>query len=209
LSIKVWFDISKGNNKGNNEGYSNNSEDKGTKTDNDIANNDLTNNNPQLGNDVSGNSDDAASVGNNNTSDAGDSGNIATSSNGAANSSSTNTASSDKPLEVLFETRVYFEFNKSDLLFTEKIRVDAFVKLLGKYPNSEIFITGHTDSVGSESYNYILSVKRAEFVKNLLVAGGLKNNYRVFGFGENAPFIKEDNELSQAANRQVMLRVYK
>ena len=47
------------------------------------------------------------------------------------------------------------------------------VTALSGYPDSDITIEGHTDSLGSEGYNYSLSQRRADSVKLYLLAQGL------------------------------------
>ncbi|HSO93160.1 MAG TPA: OmpA family protein, partial [Candidatus Dormibacteraeota bacterium] len=68
--------------------------------------------------------------------------------------------------------------------------------------------TGHTDSVGSDSYNYRLSMRRAEAVKAYLVSGGIEAN-RVFveGKGEKQPVADNTTADGRAQNRRVQIEV--
>jgi outer membrane protein OmpA-like peptidoglycan-associated protein len=51
--------------------------------------------------------------------------------------------------------------------------LDRLVALLRGYPDSDITIEGHTDTLGSEGYNYNLSQRRADSVKTYLIEKGL------------------------------------
>ena len=113
------------------------------------------------------------------------------------------------PMEVLFEARVFFGFDKSTLASEEIKTLNDFAAKMKNQQNLQIFLAGHTDSKGDEDYNQKLSMKRAEYVQSKLIGAGLSNKYRVFGFGENAPYMNETNEQDMAKNRQVMIRVYK
>jgi OOP family OmpA-OmpF porin len=66
-----------------------------------------------------------------------------------------------------------------------------------------IVITGHTCSIGTDSYNQSLSVRRAEAVRNYLVARGLRpDRIRVEGEGERAPQYSNATEAERSKNRR-------
>jgi outer membrane protein OmpA-like peptidoglycan-associated protein len=70
---------------------------------------------------------------------------------------------------------IYFEFNgtkfKPDMQIENS--VTTFKQWLGKYQGSVLNVTGHTDLVGSDEYNYKLGLKRAEAVGKYLESNGI------------------------------------
>ncbi|MDP1566523.1 MAG: OmpA family protein, partial [Polaromonas sp.] len=83
--------------------------------------------------------------------------------------------------------------------------------LVGKIKdiNLEVIIAvGHTDSVGSDSYNQKLSVRRSEAVKAYLVSKGVEQN-RVYteGKGEKQPVADNKTGEGRAKNRRVEIEV--
>lgn len=68
---------------------------------------------------------------------------------------------------------VYFEFNKSELKADQitEAKIAEFRQWLGKYPGSKLSVTGHTDLIGTETYNQDLAMKRAlvvgKFIEDL------------------------------------------
>jgi OOP family OmpA-OmpF porin len=70
--------------------------------------------------------------------------------------------------------------------------------------NIKVLIAGHTDSIGSDAYNFALSQRRAQSVKDKLLAKGVPND-RLFtkGYGEERPIATNQTAEGRAANRRV------
>jgi outer membrane protein OmpA-like peptidoglycan-associated protein len=77
-----------------------------------------------------------------------------------------------------------------------------------RYPNSTIFIVGHTDNTGSAAHNQALSQRRAQSVASTLIAGGV-NPARIVatGRGEDQPIASNLNEEGRQQNRRVDITI--
>ena len=74
--------------------------------------------------------------------------------------------------------------------------------------NISIIAEGHTDSRGTEEYNQALSLRRANAVRDYLVAGGVAaNRITVEGYGESKPVASNNTDDGRAQNRRVELRI--
>ena len=80
---------------------------------------------------------------------------------------------------------------------------------LDKYPGSELLIAGHTDSVGTDSYNLALSQRRAEAAATYLASQGVERS-RVSskGLGETEPVAPNESEAGRSKNRRVEVAIY-
>jgi len=111
-------------------------------------------------------------------------------------------------LAVTFKGDVTFDTNSAALrpgLYSE---IDRVAGVLTKYPDTLIRVEGHTDSVGSETYNMDLSIRRATAVKNLLVQRGVaENRIEVIGFGKTMPVATNDTEAGRMKNRRVEIKI--
>jgi outer membrane protein OmpA-like peptidoglycan-associated protein len=81
-----------------------------------------------------------------------------------------------------------FEFDQATLTSDAEETLDALVPLLAKAGKHPATVEGHTDAKGSDAYNQTLSEKRAQAVKEWLVArGALPATTAVTGWGEQRP----------------------
>jgi outer membrane protein OmpA-like peptidoglycan-associated protein len=103
-----------------------------------------------------------------------------------------------------FNEKVLFAFGKSDLTPSSKNSLDNLVTILNKYNQTDLKIYGHTDNVGSTSYNDGLSQRRAASVASYLKANGIgSSRLTTFGYGESAPKCTNETEEGRACNRRV------
>jgi OmpA-OmpF porin, OOP family len=99
-----------------------------------------------------------------------------------------------------------FDFNKATLKPEGKKILDGAVKTMKDNPTMKVTIEGHTDSVGSDSYNQKLSERRAESAKDYLVSGGISaGRISTVGYGETKPVASNATEEGRAENRRVDL----
>lgn len=100
--------------------------------------------------------------------------------------------------------RIFFEFNSSDLLTVSYTELDKLFDILNSKPSLRIEIRGHTDNIGSNSYNKSLSVKRAASVYEYLLEKGIdKSRMKYRGFGNKVPIADNETEEGRRLNRRV------
>jgi outer membrane protein OmpA-like peptidoglycan-associated protein len=108
-------------------------------------------------------------------------------------------------LRVVFPERVFFDTDKSEIRPEAEPVLDLVAESLRREPpDVALFVAGHTDSRGSEAYNYNLSVDRANSVANALLKRGVGRSaiWRV-GFGKAIPLASNDTPEGMALNRRV------
>jgi outer membrane protein OmpA-like peptidoglycan-associated protein len=107
--------------------------------------------------------------------------------------------------------------NMSDVLFdTAKYTLrpaarEKLARISGivlSHPGLKLEVEGHTDSVGSDSYNQTLSEQRANSVREYLVSNGIPpTSVTAVGFGKTMPVASNDNAAGRQMNRRVELVV--
>lgn len=100
---------------------------------------------------------------------------------------------------------VYFEYDISDVAEHYDDDLQNLAALLVDHQNLNVTIEGHTDNMGSEVYNMVLSERRANSVKDRLVAFGVSSvRIKVVSKGESEPQATNDTEEGRAMNRRAV-----
>lgn len=87
-------------------------------------------------------------------------------------------------------------------------RLARVAGILLAHRDLKINVEGHTDSVGTDSYNQRLSEARAQSVRDYLVSGGIPQGVvGTAGFGETRPVATNDTAAGRQQNRRVELVV--
>ena len=90
---------------------------------------------------------------------------------------------------------ILFDFNESGINEQSRRNLDGIYKLLEKYPDISVELTGHTDSRGNPDYNMQLSEKRAQSVAEYLVSKGIDSERIIVkAVGESEPVASNQNE---------------
>ena len=77
-----------------------------------------------------------------------------------------------------------------------------------EYPKANFIIEGHTDSVGTDKSNQILSERRAHAVLDYLVANGISDDrLSHVGYGEAQPIDNNKTRAGRANNRRVEVKL--
>ena len=110
---------------------------------------------------------------------------------------------------VFSDDQVKFGFNESQLTPTAMQALDIFVEDL-KSRDQSVFIEiqGHTDSVGTEEYNFQLGEQRADAVRRYLSSQGIPlHRMSVISYGLTAPIADNSTPEGRAVNRRVTIVV--
>ena len=98
---------------------------------------------------------------------------------------------------------IHFEYNSADLTADSQSGIEMLTEFLKRNPGLKVELAGHTDNVGSESYNQKLSADRAEVVRNALIANGIDSDrLTARGYGASKPLKANDSEEHRALNRR-------
>jgi OmpA-OmpF porin, OOP family len=110
--------------------------------------------------------------------------------------------------KVTYAADAFFDFDKSVLKPEGKAKLDDLVDKVKSINLEVIIAVGHTDSVGTDTYNQKPSIRRAEAVKAYLVSKGIEKN-RVYteGKGEKQPVADNKTAEGRAKNRRVEIEV--
>ena len=101
---------------------------------------------------------------------------------------------------------VFFDFDKSIVGQGGQSILDAVIGEVSGRPINQIIITGHTDTSGAAQYNKTLAVRRANRVKDALVARGLDASMIVTqARGENELLVPTADSTKEPANRRATI----
>jgi outer membrane protein OmpA-like peptidoglycan-associated protein len=127
---------------------------------------------------------------------------IKASSGNVAGYASVTVASSAASLATMREL-VHFAYDKSDLTAASREALDDKVNVFRANPAMRILIVGHTDDRGTGGYNLALGTRRAEVVRDYLVAQGVASSrIELETRGETQPMASGNSEGAMAQNRR-------
>ena len=99
---------------------------------------------------------------------------------------------------------VYFETNKYNISANSKLALDKLQQIFAEYPETNILIEGHTDNVGTDTYNMGLSQRRASAVGNYLRSASVSSSRLITKwYGESQPKVENNSDGNRALNRRV------
>ena len=118
--------------------------------------------------------------------------------------------------QIVRLNNVFFDFDKWDLRPESFVELDRVVKLLQDNPAIEIEMSAHTDSHGSDDYNFKLSDNRARSVMEYILSKGIASSRIIsHGYGETVPVAPNsnadgsDNPENRQLNRRVEFKILK
>jgi outer membrane protein OmpA-like peptidoglycan-associated protein/tetratricopeptide (TPR) repeat protein len=103
---------------------------------------------------------------------------------------------------------IFFETGKYNLKDESRAELNKLGDFLTKNPKVKIEVSGHTDNVGDEKMNQVLSLNRAKSVYDFLIKNGIAAERLTYkGFGESQPVDSNDTEKGKANNRRTEFKV--
>ena len=112
-------------------------------------------------------------------------------------------------LLVTFESGLLFPYNSDVLTDAARTNLTNLAQNMGKFPETDLLVVGHTDATGSDDYNQGLSERRARAAASYLISQGVASGrIRTMGLGETEPKASNDTPAGQAQNRRVEVAIY-
>ena len=112
--------------------------------------------------------------------------------------------------QIVRLNNVFFDFDKYDLRPESYVELDRVVKLLAENPTIEIEMSAHTDSRGSDEYNFVLSDNRAKSVREYIISKGIAPERIIsHGYGETVPVATNETDEGRQLNRRVEFKILK
>ena len=112
-------------------------------------------------------------------------------------------------IKITFDSGILFATNSSTLQTEAKTNISKLATILSKYPDTNILVTGHTDSDGTEEYNQTLSEKRAKSVSDYTIAQGINSSrFSIIGLGESEPVASNETVDGKHLNRRVEIAIF-
>jgi peptidoglycan-associated lipoprotein len=118
------------------------------------------------------------------------------------------TPGSQADLVVNVGDRVFFGYDRYDISAEAQTVLDAQARWLQQYANLAVTVEGHSDERGTREYNLALGERRANAVKNYLVALGVSpSRITTISYGKERPAVPGTSETSWSQNRRGVTKV--
>lgn len=103
---------------------------------------------------------------------------------------------------------LFFDTNKYELKPKSRTELNRLIQFMQQYQEVQVEISGHTDDVGADADNMVLSQNRAKAVYDYLSEHGVKaTRLRFKGYGETRPLVANDSEAHRQQNRRIEFRL--
>jgi outer membrane protein OmpA-like peptidoglycan-associated protein len=103
---------------------------------------------------------------------------------------------------------IQFEFDRATLRPENRELLSRIAGVLLTSKGYSIYVYGHTDDVGTDEYNRVLSERRARVVRDYLVEAGIDPSILTTrGYGKSSPRIRSTTAEARAMNRRVEIGI--
>jgi outer membrane protein OmpA-like peptidoglycan-associated protein len=115
---------------------------------------------------------------------------------------------SDDSIRLIMPGNITFKTDSADINSSFYPVLNSVARVLNKYSNSTVLVSGHTDNTGTAEYNLNLSKMRAASVAAYLEGQGVKSNrFEVMGMGYSNPIASNDTVSGREQNRRVEIKI--
>ena len=102
---------------------------------------------------------------------------------------------------------IQFEFDSYVLMRSSFVELDKVIEYLKVNAQVHVRLSGHTDFIGSEDYNTVLSRNRARSVVDYFISKGINPNRIIsYGYGKSRPLVMDKTDEGRKINRRVEIR---
>ncbi len=110
---------------------------------------------------------------------------------------------------VTFASGLLYDFDSDQIRSEAASNLRSLSSSLGRFPDTDLLIVGHTDAAGSSDYNQALSQRRAAAASDYLASQGVRaSRLRASGRGEMEPIDTNDSEAGRQQNRRVEIAIF-
>ena len=103
---------------------------------------------------------------------------------------------------------LYFIEGKDEFTDESRRAIDSVLVEIARRPVPDVLVIGHTDTVGTDAFNDVLSRQRGEVVRKALLARGIQiENVVVVGRGKREPIVPTADNVAEPRNRRVEILV--
>lgn len=111
-------------------------------------------------------------------------------------------------IRLIMPGNITFKTDSADINASFYPVLNSVARVLNKYSNSTVMVSGHTDSTGAADYNLNLSRERAGSVAAYLQGQGVKQSrFEVLGLGSSNPIASNETANGRAQNRRVEIKI--
>ena len=111
-------------------------------------------------------------------------------------------------IRLIMPGNITFKTDSADINSSFYPVLNSVARVLNKYSNSTVMVSGHTDSTGSADYNLKLSRERAGSVAAYLQGQGVtQSRFEVMGLGSSNPIASNSTVDGRALNRRVEIKI--
>ena len=115
---------------------------------------------------------------------------------------------SDDSIRLIMPGNITFNTDSANISASFYPTLNSVAKVLNKYSNSTVMVSGFTDSTGSMEYNQTLSRNRASAVAAYLQGQGVAaKRFEIIGMGPSNPIASNDTAAGRAQNRRVEIKI--